>query len=206
MNFENWLDEKVKNKYVLEIGGLGDINLYEKNNFKDWRHNRLKSLAKHIIGGDINEEGIELVRKYGFSYVYLDIEKTNISNKIGKFDVILMLDVIEHLNNIGKALVNLKNYMKENTEVIISTPNPFSFNNIARVLLGKKVNTFEDHTVWLDESNFKQLAKRFDFDIKEIYYITFNPTSSIKQKIIYTLGNINRYLHQNLVVVLKNKD
>ena len=205
MNFENWLDEKVKDKYVLEIGGLSDIKSYQKNNFKGWRHNRLKNLARHIVGGDINKDGIELVRKYGFNYIYLDIEKTNISDKIGKFDVILMLDVIEHLNNVGKALENLKNYMKEDTELIITTPNPFSFNNIVRVLLGKKVNTFEDHTVWLDESNFKQLAKRFNFDIKEVHYITFNPQSSFKQKLIYTIGNINKYLYQNLVVVLKNK-
>jgi hypothetical protein len=89
---------------------------------------------------------------------------------------------------------------------VITTPNPFCFNNIIRVLLGKKVNTFEDHTVWLDENNFKQLAKRFNFDIKNIYYTTFNPNLNMKQKIIYSLGRVNKYLHQNLVVVLKNRD
>ncbi|MCT7460920.1 class I SAM-dependent methyltransferase [Aliarcobacter cryaerophilus] len=203
MDFEKWIDEKVKDQKVLEVGGVGDYEKYFKNNFIKWRHNRLKSIAREIVGGDIEKNGIAFVNKNGFDYRYFNIEDTNISDETGKFDRILLLDVIEHLNNIGNGLENIKNYMHKDTEFIISTPNPMSFNNIVRTLFGKKLNTLEDHTVWMDESNFKQFAKRYGYVISEVHYFTFNPKGSLKQFIVNIFGNFNKYFHQNFVVVLK---
>jgi 2-polyprenyl-3-methyl-5-hydroxy-6-metoxy-1,4-benzoquinol methylase len=180
---------------------MGDIKVYKKNNFINWRHNRIRNLAKYLVGGDINLEGIDLVKKCGFNYIFFDVEKTSLSSELGKFDVILMLDVVEHLNNIGLALENLKNYMHTDSELIITTPNPFAFNNIIRVLIGKKPKTNEDHTAWFDETNLHQLAKRFKFHIKEQHYFTWNTNPVVKQKIINLAGNFNKYFHQSLVIV-----
>ncbi|WP_169754222.1 class I SAM-dependent methyltransferase [Campylobacter curvus] len=203
MDIEKYLDKKVINKKVLEIGGIGNYEKYVLDNFEGWRHKRLKGIAKSLRGGDINVKGIEVVNQNGFSYFYFDAEKTDMIADIGKFDTILLIDVIEHLNNIGLALENIKKYMSSDSEFIISTPNITSFNNIVRVLLGKKVNTLEDHTVWMDENNFHQFAKRYGFKIIEIHYCTFNPKSGLRQSIINFMGNINKYFHQNFIVVLK---
>jgi len=205
MNFENFIDNKIKDKKILEIGGLGDYKKYDKNNFVLWRHHRVRKLSKELVGGDINENGIKFVNSKGYNFRYFNIENTNIVNETGKFEKILLLDVIEHLNNIGQALENIKNYMNEDSEFIISTPNIMSFNNIFRTILGKRINTLEDHTVWLDEINFNQLAKRYDFEIVYIQYFTFNPTANIKQRIVNFFGKLNKYFHQNFVVILKLK-
>ncbi|MBN2781776.1 MAG: methyltransferase domain-containing protein [Campylobacterales bacterium] len=205
MDFEKYIDEKVSNKKVLEIGGIGDYENYSKTDFKEWRHIRIKTIAKELIGGDIEKGGIEFLNARGFDFRYFDIENTNISSDTGKFERILLLDVIEHLNNIGNALENIKNYMDDKSEFIISTPNPMALNNIVRTLLGKKINTLEDHTVWMDEINFQQFAKRYGYEISEINYFTFNPNSSSKQMLMNVLGNFNKYFHQNFVVVFKLK-
>lgn len=206
MDFEKWIDEKVTDKKVLEIGGLGDYKRYEKTDFKEWRHKRIKVIAKELIGGDIEKDGIEFVNNRGFDFIYFDIENTNLSDKTGKFERIVLLDVIEHLNNIGNGLKNIKNYMDTESEFIISTPNPMALNNIVKTLMGKRINTFEDHTVWIDEANFQQFAKRYGYEISEIHYFTFNPYGGgIKQMLMNFLGKINKYFHQNLVVVLKLK-
>ncbi len=206
MNFEKYIDEKVTNKKVLEIGGIGDYENYSKNNFIGWRHKRLKDISKELIGGDIEKNGIEFVNSKGFDFKYFDIEQTNFSLETGKFERILLLDVIEHLNNIGNGLENVKNYMDKNSQFIISTPNPMALNNIFRTLFGKKTNTLEDHTVWMDETNFQQFAIRYGYKIIEVEYFTFNPSSGTKQKIMNLFGKFNKYFHQNFVVVLKIKD
>ena len=168
MVFETYIDEKVTNKKVLEIGGIGDYENYSKNNFLNWRHKRLKNISKELIGGDIEVNGIKFVNSKGFDFKYFDIEKTNFSSDTGKFERILLLDVIEHLSNIGNGLENVKNYMDKNSEFIISTPNPVALNNIFRTLFGKKINTLEDHTVWMDETNFQQFAVRYGYKIMDI--------------------------------------
>lgn len=205
MDFEKYIDSKVTNKKVLEIGGVGDYENYSKTDFVEWRHKRLKDISKELIGGDIETNGIEFVNSKGFDFRYFDIENTNILEETGKFDRILLLDVIEHLNNIGNSLENVKNYMDTNTEFIISTPNPMALNNIFRTLLGKRINTLEDHTVWMDEINFQQFAKRYGFKIVEVKYFTFNPNYGLKQKIMNLFGKFNKYFHQNFVVVLNKK-
>lgn len=205
MDFEKWIDEKVADRKVLEIGGIGDYENYEKTDFKEWRHKRIKQIAKELIGGDIEKDGIKFVNSRGFNFKYFDIENTDITANTGKFERILLLDVIEHLNNIGNGLENIKKYMDDTSEFIISTPNPMALNNIARTLIGKRINTLEDHTVWMDEINFQQFAKRYGFEISEIQYFTFNPNRGGKQMFMNLLGKINKYFHQNFVVVLKLK-
>lgn len=203
MNFEEYIENKTKGKKVLELGGLGNYERYKKEHFSGWRHNRLRKVATFMYGGDINKEGIECVNQHGYNYHYLNVECDDLSPEIGKFDVILLLDVIEHLNNVGLSLSNIKNYMDENSEFIISTPNPFSFNNFIRLLLGKKPNTLPDHTMWLDDVNIKQLAGRYGFTISELNYFTFEPHSSLKQRILNVSGKINKIFHQNIYVILK---
>ena len=203
MEIESFLDEKVKNKRVFEIGGFGSFENYSKRNFQNWRYAKIKKIAKALYGGDINSRGVEFVKSCGFDYFYFDIEKTDISQELGYIDTILLLDVVEHLNNVGMALENIKKYMSDNTEFIITTPNPMSLNNIIRTLFFKGLNTLEDHTMWLDICNVRQLAARYGFEVIYVDYFTFNPESNFKQMIINFAGKINKYFHQNFIVILK---
>ena len=199
MNFEKYIDNQVMNQSVLEIGGIGDYKNYALNDFKNWRHLRLKQIAHSLYAVDINKEAVNFLNDKGFNFIEFDVETSRIEDKIGKFDKIVMLDVIEHLNNIGLALSNLKNYMHPCSELIISTPNPLAFNNIFRALTWKKINTLEDHTCFIDAQNFFQLAKRYNFNVEEIHYFTFDG-NSVKQKLLNFLGNINKIFHQNILV------
>jgi SAM-dependent methyltransferase len=205
MDFEKYINSKVSSRKILEIGGLGDFKKYSKQDYQEWRHKRLVEHASSVCGVDINKEGIEFVNKSGFNYNYLNLESTCVDNQLGKFDSILLLDVIEHLNNIGTSLDNIKQFMKDDAELIVSTPNPMAMNNVVRVLLGKKPNTLADHTVWLDETNVRQLAERYDYDVVDVLYFTFRPDMSMKQRAMNFFGSLNKYLHQNFVVVLKKK-
>jgi len=207
MDFEKHIDELVVGKRVFEIGGLGNIDHYKKNNFEGFRHKRLKVLAKELYSGDIYKQGIECANNAGFDFFYFDVEVTRVENEIGCFDRILLLDVIEHLNNIGLFLNNIRHYMDDKSELIISTPNPMAINNILNVLFGRGLGTYSDHTVWIDEVNMMQLTRRYGYEINDINYFTFEAgvTDTFKQKVINSCGKINKYLHQNYLFILKIK-
>lgn len=51
------------------------------------------------------------------------IEDNNIYKKLGKYDFIIMADVLEHLINPDQVLKNLLNVAAKNTKLIISVPN-----------------------------------------------------------------------------------
>jgi hypothetical protein len=66
------------------------------------------------------------------------------------FDVIVAGDIIEHLNNIGNFLHCLKRHMTPETDLILTTPNPFDVERFIVCLIRNAVGVNPDHTVWLD--------------------------------------------------------
>lgn len=58
-------------------------------------------------------------------------------------DIILLLEVIEHLFNPGQAVVNLAKISKKGTHLVLTTPNPFWSVNRLKFLLLNKFPMFE---------------------------------------------------------------
>jgi len=93
---------------VLDIGcGTGEI---------------LDSLSpKTGFGVDISPEMVSLAKKKFKKYNFIASDFDNLDFK-GKFDLILVIDVIEHLGSINKSLSIMRKFSKESTKIIISSP------------------------------------------------------------------------------------
>lgn len=97
-----------------------------------------------------------------------------IINKIeDKFDVILLLSVIEHLNNPFEFILNLKNILKEKGKIIIYTPSPK-----AKIFLsiGSKIGILskiaeKEHTDLIDFFKLKEkfIENGYEFILKKNY-------------------------------------
>lgn len=48
----------------------------------------------------------------------------------GKFDIVMALELIEHIPDLGQFLAEIKDYMREDGILILSTPNAFGFQSI----------------------------------------------------------------------------
>ena len=87
----------------------------------------LSFLKPHLgIGIDNSSEMIKLAKDkykhlYNLKFRVHDIEKRPVS---GRFDYILLLDVIEHLQNINQAMENICKIMNDDTLLIVSMVNP----------------------------------------------------------------------------------
>ncbi|MGV8171419.1 MAG: class I SAM-dependent methyltransferase [Candidatus Woesearchaeota archaeon] len=102
---KQYKDRKVR---VLDIGcGLKQFEYIKKN-------------KGYVIGTEISKTFIKSARKKGWNVVFGDVLDMKWN---GKFDAIVMLDVIEHLKNPTKYLLKCKELLKDDGILIVQTPN-----------------------------------------------------------------------------------
>lgn len=84
----------------------------------------LKERGFKVVATDISEYIIEKAKKLqtGIEFKVLDIGKG--MNPEEKFDYIFSFEVLEHIKNPKKALLNMKRVLKKNGVLIFSTPEP----------------------------------------------------------------------------------
>lgn len=113
---------------VLEIGcGYGQTLLMLKE----------KKLCKETVGIELVESAASEASKNVDRIYALNVEKSELPSELGEFDLILLLDVLEHLVDPWGFLLKLKsNYLSEKGKVIISLPNARHFGLVLPLLAG----------------------------------------------------------------------
>ena len=86
-------------------------------------HGKLTDAFKDVVGIDINDEDLGLLRDAGYDNVRrIDAEHMSIADFAEPFDVILAGDVVEHLNNPGLFVECAKNLLRPGGVLIIGVP------------------------------------------------------------------------------------
>ena len=125
-----------------------------------------------------------------------------------KFDIILLLDVLEHLTNPAEVLVKLRNLLNEGGVLIISVPNARNFRLVWNlVVLGdfayqKSGIMDETHLKWFTKRSFKKTLESAGYE-----QISTSDTGIERYKPLWfinviTLGIFRDYLrYQNIFVI-----
>jgi len=119
------------NSYVLDIGcGRGGLLKYLRD-----------KLNCRVMGIDISDDAIRICKEKGIDAIRCDVEKDDIP---GKYDVIILCAVLEHLIDPVSLLIKIRRNLREEGSVIIGVPN-FS-HLLARIqyLLGKNIQRYDD--------------------------------------------------------------
>jgi SAM-dependent methyltransferase len=124
-------------------------------------------MPARVVGIDIAETPI----KFGREYYGIDLRCTSLGNagfSQGEFDVILMLDVIEHVPNIGHFFAEAVKYLRRNNGCIfVRTPNADS-----RTIAGKRWNYLYaglEHLIYLSPKTLELLARRHGMTCSKIW-------------------------------------
>lgn len=180
----NYIKSKIniKNKNILDIGCGGGI-LTEK-------------LALHggnIIAIDKSKELIKIAKsrsKLLSNINYINIDTTEFLNRNKeKFDIILCMEVLEHIKNKNQVIDLIKYIMNENSFLIISSLNKNLVTYIKIILFAeyiikkipKNTHIFENFIKIKDINSYINEVKIID--IKEIYYNYILGYSTIKKKV-----------------------
>jgi 2-polyprenyl-3-methyl-5-hydroxy-6-metoxy-1,4-benzoquinol methylase len=112
---------------VLDVGCVqhDPTKQYDAN----WLHQHLYSYADTVLGVDIDEDGVRVLRQSGFNVTTADAETLDID---GTFDYIVAGELIEHLSNPGQFLTASKSKLTEDGTLIITTPNPWCWPRLKR--------------------------------------------------------------------------
>ncbi|MDP1695952.1 MAG: methyltransferase domain-containing protein [archaeon] len=186
----NIIVKECRNKSVLDLGIVDHDVKYEQK--KDWLHRKLKNVAKDILGLDLNEEAIKILKNKGYNVVSANAENFNLKNK---FEVIVAGDLIEHLNNVGMFLNSVKKHMNKDSIFIATVPNCLSISNWLELIFFGRIKYINDeHTIWYDANTIKRVFENHGFIIKELSFMINNPQFIGETKFRRFLKNTRHFL------------
>lgn len=194
--------EEVINHYHFEGYNI-QRSRFEKNfkKFKDIVLNFKNSGTLLDIGGGYGLYDLMLSENFKvsviepiFSQVYLkDIKykvyKANFDDfqSEQKYDLILMLDILEHFKDPSEALSKAKSFLKKDGILVIQTPN---YRSIMQLLV-KNWSWWmvEDHKVLFSSQSLSKILK--NNCLKKIYFETYEPWIDFKRNLDGNFVSIN---------------
>lgn len=101
----------------------------------------LKILPSGIdyYGVDSDEKALEIAKARGAKVARIDLESDQIPFQ-DKFDIILLTELLEHLKDPEKIVIQVKRLLKENGVILISLPNECTIYHRLKVLFGKGID------------------------------------------------------------------
>ena len=149
-----------KNKKVLDIGcASGYLASF------------LKEKGCIVEGVDTDSESIKEAMNYCKAYV-LDISKEDIK---GEYDVIILGDILEHLEYPDKILSKLKENLNKDGYIVISLPNIVNIYPRLKILFGhfdyEEIGIFDKtHLKFFTRKSLRELISNTGYKIEKLEY------------------------------------
>lgn len=179
---EATLEDYCRQKKVLHVGFADHLPLAtRKIESGAWMHGRLQKVSRELFGVDTNIRAIAEMQALGWKNLHnWDDLETN-----QHFDVVVCSDVIEHIENLGDFLAQLRKLTAN--RFVFTTPNAFRMSN--RFTLSKEsVNS--DHVVWFSPYTLGAALSRAGFEVQTLTtadYFGFSRPISSGLKILFPL-------------------
>jgi 2-polyprenyl-3-methyl-5-hydroxy-6-metoxy-1,4-benzoquinol methylase len=135
-------------------------------------HKRIAEVNKHALGVDIDPEGVKVLNDQGYQVIVGDVESMDLART---FQTIVAGEIIEHLENPGRFLRNMRRHLTDDGVLIVSTPNPFYAGSAWKIWRYGKPAVHEDHMGWQDPTTLTQLLLRTGFEPIEGYWVQPKP-------------------------------
>ena len=165
-------NRNIKNLKILDVGCGGGI-ICEP----------LARLGAQVTGLDFSPNNIKAAKTHSkknrlkINYISKDIEKSKLN---GKFDIILMFEVLEHLDDWKKIIKNIKKNLNKNGLIIISTINRNFLSKILAVKIAENILKWipkgtHDYNKLIKPEELKIILSKENFHFKNIQGLVFNP-------------------------------
>lgn len=191
---DSFLLAQCAGKSVLDVGIIGQDRNFDS---PAWLHNKIRAVAGSLHGVDILEEPIQRLKQSGYAAFTLN-ELRIMSDK---YDVILMSDVIEHVNDPVGFLLFYSNYLKIDGKMLVSTPNSNRANNFVHILFNNNYSVNPEHTFWFCPRTMAEVVSRTTLEISDFHwaghYFESNKVSGVYQKFKLAIINFLIRLRSN---------
>lgn len=187
--------QEVAGKRVLEVGSY-DVNGIVRGLIESW-------LPAQYVGVDIKEgPGVDLV---------YDAEKLLDKFPAESFDVVISLELLEHVFNPKMVISNMKRLCKRNGIILLSTrskgfpfhPSPYDFwryelSDMARIFSDCEIIDLEED--FDSPGVFVKVKKPDDFAEKDLSKLELYNIAINKEALEVTIGDLSMKLRMNLAI------
>ena len=167
-------NREIKNLKILDVGCGGGI-ICEP----------LARLGAKVTGIDFAPNNIKVAKIHSkrnnlkINYIYKDIEKSKLDEK---FDIILMFEVLEHLDNWKKTIKNIKKNLNKKGMIIISTINRNLLAKLFAIDIAENILNWipkgtHDYNKLIKPEELKRILTIENFHFKNIKGLVFDPLS-----------------------------
>ena len=165
---KEFLLSRINGKTVLDLGCIG--HTWERSiTDPTWLHRSIIEKSKECTGIDFLEKDVKILNSKGYKNIFYG-DATNL-NLEKKFEIIVVGDLIEHVHDMKGLFDTFKNHSNNDTQVLITTPNPFFINHFISILLANQISVNQEHVFWFDPSVLYELSKRFGFEVSHVEWL-----------------------------------
>lgn len=187
VNREEKIVELCKNNSVLHLGCADYPYSVEQYRTGKLLHEKLKKVAKQLLGIDISQEGLDYLTSLGYSNLIKgDVEEIGKIEINEKFHIVVAGELFEHLSNPGKFFENVSTIMENDSIIIISVPNAHSLKGFIRVLFGREL-LHPDHLTYFSPGTVEHLCKKYNYELLTYFYYLSESTNIIKSILFFPL-------------------
>lgn len=200
-----FIEQFVVGKEVLDAGCtelLGTTT--DKGKAERWIHEKIRKVAKEVVGVDINKTEVEALKARGYNIICGDVEEVDIGRK---FDVIVAGELMEHLSNPGLFLENMKRHLNEDGVLILTTPNRFHFYSFLKAFITGQNPVYNKpiaaHVHYYDINSLKALIIRHGYQVVDhCFYSEAFPTFKSKL-LLKSIQKLRPNFAQGIIMVLQ---
>lgn len=193
-----------KGSRVLNVGASGGVEHYLPMQRDSWLHHRLGVVAADLVGIDIDADSVAFAAQHGVDLLVADCETSSFAQK---FELIVMSDVIEHVDSPLRAIENLAKHLTPSGRLLITTPNPNHYGLVLRAWLGRRAGVYYDHVCEFLPEHFHVISRRLGLKLTDVVFFSHLDTRSfgnrLKSHLARLIGRLVPRSHSSLMVVLQ---
>ncbi len=188
--------KKTRGKKVLDVGCVDHRSANEQG--EEWLHRVIREQASELVGLDFEADEVRKLIERGYNIVHGDAEVKDLGQT---FDVVVAGELIEHLENPGLFLRNMRKHLVPGGELILTTPNPFYPKRLAEILVGRQAQVNPQHVSWFCPQTLKTMMARTGF--VDIEITPFNNSQRMRAA-VEALSRFRPWFATNLLACARN--
>jgi SAM-dependent methyltransferase len=165
-----YLRSVCRGKRVLDVGVVDHTSSSERSD--RWLHGYLVESAAEILGVDVLPDEVQALQGKGYNVQCMDLTAGALPE--GKFDVLVVGEVVEHLGRPGGLFEAASQLLEPSGRMVLSTPNPYA---VWRVFQNWRGRPYEnaDHALLLSPWGIAELSERAGLRLESFRGIAVPP-------------------------------
>lgn len=192
---------------VLNVGAAGNASYYRDHGTDGWLHARMAKVAASLTGLDLNTVEVGVASGLGYEVVAGNCENVDLGQS---FDLIVMADVLEHVDSPAAALANMMRHLPQGGKIIVTSPNATFLGNVLNALLRRGPNVYWDHVNLFTPENIQALCDRHGWMLAQtaMYSLVDSRSALLRLKcaLIGATGQLFPRLHSAFLCVIAPRE